>query len=95
MWLAQRAGVPAHECSTNEDLFDDPQKRHRGFVRHGSFPGWPKADFRGPAFILSETPGAVRSGEPVEGQDNYQVFGDVLGLSRDQVDKLKADKAIY
>ncbi len=95
MWLAQRAGVPAHECSTNEDLFDDPHKRERGFVRHGSFPGWPKADLRGPAVILSETPGVIRTGEPVEGEHNYQVFNEVLGLTRAQIDQLTADKVIY
>jgi benzylsuccinate CoA-transferase BbsF subunit len=94
MELLQRAGAPAFEVSSNEDLYFDLHLRERGLLRRGSFPKWPTAEYRGPAVALSETPGRVRKGAPEQGEDNYAVLGALLGLSREEVDRLKAENVV-
>jgi crotonobetainyl-CoA:carnitine CoA-transferase CaiB-like acyl-CoA transferase len=79
--LLQGAGVHAHPVNTMADLFTDPQlvaRRHWSRQRH---PVIGEHAYCGPAFQLSETPGAVTSAAPLLGADNDGVFREILGLS--------------
>jgi benzylsuccinate CoA-transferase BbsF subunit len=44
---------------------------------------------------LSETPGGVCSSAPLLGQHNDYVFIELLGMSREELEQLKSEKAIY
>ena len=43
---------------------------------------------------LSETPGSADVPSPLKGQHNDYVFGEVLGLPQDEIDRLVASGAI-
>ena len=95
MWELQQSGVPAFEVPNNEDLYYDLHLRERGFLTRGSFPGFEDAEYREALVALSESPGRVRKGAPVEGADNYVIFGGLLGLSKEEIDRLMEEKVIH
>jgi len=43
---------------------------------------------------LSETPGSIRMPAPVLGQHTVDVLEDLLGLTDDEIEQLKAEKVI-
>ena len=95
MGILQKAGVPASEVSTNEDLFYDQHLWARGFLRRDSFPGYPDAEYRAPLVFMSESPGRVRHAGPDQGAQNDAIFGGLLGMSKEEIAKLKEEKVIY
>ncbi|SFL36264.1 CaiB/BaiF CoA transferase family protein [Pelosinus propionicus] len=75
-------------------LFDDPHYKHRE-----SFVTLQDEDFgeiRVPNVLakFSRTPGEVRSVGPVKGQHNQEIYTEMLGLSEQQIEELKACKII-
>jgi hypothetical protein len=45
-------------------------------------------------FKLMDTPGEARWPAPTLGQDNEYVFGEILGLSKEEIQKLEEDDII-
>ena len=87
--LLQRAGVPASPVMRGPDLLEDPHYKSRGtFVEVIHEQVGPKM-YPGIPFKLSATPGEVRWPAPALGQHNHHVYGDVLGLSRDEINGLE------
>ncbi len=92
--LLHEAGVPAGRTYRAEDMLADPQ-----FVARESIVRVPDKSF-GPLAMqnvfprLSATPGSVRWTGPDLGEHNDQVFGDILGLSVDEIAALRADGTI-
>lgn len=99
MRLLQGHGVPAGVCQTAADRVDtDPQLAARGFLvdlPHSEMGTWP---IQNVPFRLSATP--ARAGEPTEraapcyGEDNGYVYGTLVGLSPEEMDRLAADGII-
>lgn len=92
----QAHGVPAGRIYRPADMLEDPHFAARealvAFPDHPRFPGlvmqsaFPK---------FSATPSSVRTLAPQEvGQDNAEVFGQVLGLGGPELERLRADKVI-
>jgi crotonobetainyl-CoA:carnitine CoA-transferase CaiB-like acyl-CoA transferase len=44
---------------------------------------------------LSETPGEIRRPAPLLGEHNNYVFGELLGLSEEEIETLVEKKVIY
>ena len=87
--LLQHAGVPASPVMRGPDLLEDPHYKSRGtFVEVSHEQVGPKM-YPGIPFKLSATPGEVRWPAPALGQHNHHVYGDVLGLSRDEIHGLE------
>jgi formyl-CoA transferase len=88
-----RAGVPAGAVFDTRELSEDPYLRQRGTfvtIEHpvrGPFtmPGWPVK--------LSRSPVAVTAA-PLLGQHNVEVYRELLGLSADEVARLKQEEVI-
>lgn len=99
MCLLQDAGVAAGVCQNAEDRCDrDPQLKHLKWLTEvtGTKIGtWPLAEL---PFKMSETPpyvgGRFDRAAPLYGEDNYQVLSELLGMSRSEVDALKAEGVI-
>lgn len=99
MRLLQARGVPAGVCQTAADRVDsDPQLAARGFLvdlPHSEMGTWP---IQNVPFRLSATP--ARVGDPIGraapcyGEDNGYVYGSLLGLSAEEMDRLAADGII-
>lgn len=94
----QAVAVPAGVCQTTQDRCDyDPQLAALGWLTEvpGTAIGtWPIGEY---PVDFSETPGSIggrkQRGAPCYGEDNYEVFGELLGLSCAEVDRL-AEKGI-
>jgi crotonobetainyl-CoA:carnitine CoA-transferase CaiB-like acyl-CoA transferase len=95
----QRAGIAAGVAQTAADRCDlDPQLAHLNWLTEVPNPAvgtWPVAEV---PFDLSQTPphagGWIDKGAPVYGEHNYEVYGEVLGLTCAEVDKLAEDGVI-
>ena len=92
--LLQSAGVHAHAVNSVADLFTDPQLVSRRHWRRRRHPVIGDQAYCFPAFELSETPGDVTAAGPVLGADNEYVFRDLLGLSEDEFNALRAKGAM-
>jgi benzylsuccinate CoA-transferase BbsF subunit len=95
MHLLQKVGVAATPVYDTESLIADPQFQHRGFLVSPDHPvtgNHPVAGIPGKYSAIAEpryTPA------PCLGQDNQQVFGDLLGLSPEEITRLQEEKVIY
>jgi crotonobetainyl-CoA:carnitine CoA-transferase CaiB-like acyl-CoA transferase len=88
MRLVQEAGVPAGAVQTGEDLWRDIHLRARGYIVPLDHPEPGRLEHPGLTVRLHGTPGQMQ--HPVErlGEANEAVFGDLLGLSRDELTRL-------
>jgi crotonobetainyl-CoA:carnitine CoA-transferase CaiB-like acyl-CoA transferase len=99
MHLLQRAGVRAGVCQTNEDKVDnDAQLRERGYfveLDHSEIGPWPVENV---PFRMTATPAQVgmntHRAAPCYGEDTAAVLGELLGMSRADVDALEDDGVI-
>jgi crotonobetainyl-CoA:carnitine CoA-transferase CaiB-like acyl-CoA transferase len=44
---------------------------------------------------MSRTPGTLRSAAPILGQDNDEVFREMLSLSPEEIEQLKKENVIF
>jgi crotonobetainyl-CoA:carnitine CoA-transferase CaiB-like acyl-CoA transferase len=70
-----------------EEVFDNPQLRHRGMIVDIDTPLGPMKTF-GPPIKLSETPGSIRSGAPRLGEHTDAVLAD-LGFDAPTIASLR------
>ena len=73
----------------------DPQFQHRGFLVS---PGHPVTGDRPVAGIPGRYSAIDKpryTPAPCLGEDNQQVFGDLLGLSQEEIERLQEEKVIY
>lgn len=95
----QRAKVAAGVCQTAEDRVDfDPQLSHLAWLTEvtGTKIGrWPVAEF---SVKMSQTPaysgGVIDRGAPIYGEDNEYVLGELLGMSKKEIDDLVDEHVI-
>ncbi len=90
----QRASVPAAPVNASPDVLADPIfKKEGSFLlierEHVGLHPYPGVIAR-----LSRTPGAIRKPAPTLGEDNDFLFGELLGLSEDEVNQLEDDGII-
>jgi benzylsuccinate CoA-transferase BbsF subunit len=81
MRLLQEAGISAGILEKAEDLHRDPQlaaRHHFWTLRHEEIGD---STYDGMGSILSQTPAKLDKAAPVLGQDNLQVYTQILGLS--------------
>ena len=84
-------GVPAGKLFRPQDMIDDPHFQAREALIDVPSPRWGSVKMQNVFPKLSKTPGSVRRAAPATiGQDNDQVYGDVLGMSAADVAALKA-----
>ena len=85
MMILQRGGIAAAAVQTAEDLYRDPHLRERGFAREvfHAQTGW--ITRAGPSVRIGEHAPAHRSFAHVAGEDNDNVLGEVLGMSREEI----------
>lgn len=95
MDLLQAAGVAAAPVQDVEDqLFADPHARARGLYVTLEEPAMGPVVTEYPPARLSETPPSVRSPAPLMGEHTEEVLREVLGLSDDEIEALKAEGAL-
>ena len=91
----QKAGVSAMPSFSNKEIFDDPHFRARGLATEVDHPTIGKSVVLGAPWRLSGTPATVTSPAPTIGQHNEYVFGELLGLSTQEIQRLVEAEVIY
>ncbi|MFC1957235.1 CaiB/BaiF CoA transferase family protein [Chloroflexota bacterium] len=89
MVLLQGQGVAAGVVQDAGDLADDPQLRARGFFVELDHPELGRTVSDATPIKLSETPARYNRAAPVKGQDNSYVYGELLGVSEDELTELR------
>jgi crotonobetainyl-CoA:carnitine CoA-transferase CaiB-like acyl-CoA transferase len=85
----QAAGVAAIPTFNGEELYSLPHLWAREAFTTVVHPlTGQSVTLSGPAWKFSETPAAVRGARPVLGEHNDYVFGEILGLPREEIERL-------
>jgi crotonobetainyl-CoA:carnitine CoA-transferase CaiB-like acyl-CoA transferase len=88
--ILDRHGVPATKVYLMEDIVADPHFADREQVLSVESPDYGHTLQPGVVPVLTGTPGRVASRAPLLGEHNEEVFGDLLGLSRGELEGLKS-----
>jgi len=89
----QSAGVPAGIVADARDLFEDPQLAFRGHFARLDHAAMGETAYDAPSFRMSRTPFDMRPA-PCIGDSNDYVFGEILGLSSEERERLVDSGAI-
>lgn len=89
----EKLGIPFGRVQTIEELMKDPHLMARNRIAEVEVDGQKKT-ILGPYPTLSDTPGTIRTACPKLGEHNEEVYGNVLGFSKDEVAALKNDGVI-
>jgi len=94
MEMLQEAGAAATPTLNGEELVRDPHLASRGFFVEDERPEMRSKKMAGPSWNMDGTPGMVRSPAPSLGEHNHYVLSELLGLSDDEIARLKANSII-
>jgi len=95
--MLQKAGVAAFPTLSIRGLTEDPHLNARDFfveIEH------PDADMNGRKYDgllwkMGRTPGQIRHRSPFVGEHNNYVFGELLGMSQGEIDRLVEEKVLF
>ncbi len=89
MTRLQGQGVAAGVVQDARAVANDPQLRARGFFVELDHPELGRTVSDATPIKLSDTPARYRRAAPLLGQDNDYVYGKLLGLSQDELSRLR------
>jgi formyl-CoA transferase len=92
--LLSEGGVPAGRIYRAKDMVADPHFRAREAIVRIAHNVFGEIPMQNVFPKLSATPGRIRSVGPELGQDNAAVYGDLLGLSAEEIERLHASGVI-
>lgn len=86
----QAAGVPAGRIYRAPDMLDDPHYKAREAIVDTPTDAWPNLKMQNIFPKMSKTQGEIRwTGPEALGQHNDEVYGDLVGLSAEEIKALK------
>ena len=91
---AQERRIPFGLIPTTEDLRNLVQLKAREWFVEVEHPMTGRVAYPGAPFKMSETPWEIRHGAPLLGEHNWEVYGERLGYSRDDLVRLNEQGAI-
>jgi crotonobetainyl-CoA:carnitine CoA-transferase CaiB-like acyl-CoA transferase len=95
VWEVMSAlGLASAPVLTVGESVEDKHLKARGAFVEIDHPEAGKVKVLAPWVRFSETPAAIRSPAPLMGQHTREVFGQVLGLSAEEIDALEAKEVI-
>ena len=93
--VLQEAGVGSAPSLSSEGLFQDPHLQARGVYFQVDHPVMGKDWVVGPPWRFSETPARIQRHSPLLGEHNEEIFGQMLGLSSEEIRELEKEEVIY
>lgn len=90
----KQAGVPAGLIYRAPEMLEDPHFEARQSIVSVPHPDFGELKMQNVAPRLSLTPGSIRSPSPALGEHNEEVYLDLMGLSRDRFEQLRAAHVI-
>jgi benzylsuccinate CoA-transferase BbsF subunit len=94
MSWTQDVGIPAGVVQNCQNLFDDPQLKHRGHFQWLDHKVMGPVAHHAPAYRLSKTPFKMTKAGPCLGEDNGYVYKEILGYSDDEIADLLVEGVI-
>ncbi len=95
MQMLQAAGVPAMPVLAGEEIVVDRHVVERGVVETVEHPLMGTKHVLGPPWRLSKTPARIVRPGPLLGQHNDYVLGELLGMPKDEIERLTAAEVVY
>ncbi|MPM37097.1 Acetyl-CoA:oxalate CoA-transferase [bioreactor metagenome] len=91
-WLAilEEAGIPCAPINTVDRVINDPQIKARDMIVEIEHPVAGKMHLPGIPIKMYKTPGSVDSPAPLLGQHTEEILKELLGMSKEEVDALRA-----
>ncbi|MFC1895869.1 CaiB/BaiF CoA transferase family protein [Thermodesulfobacteriota bacterium] len=93
--MLQKAGVAAFPVLSNRGLSEDPHLNARGFFEEWDHPEVGRRRYDGMFWKMSKTPGKIQRRAPLVGEHNNYVFGELLGMSQEEIDRLTEEQVIF
>ncbi len=93
--LLQQHGVAAMPVMNIADQFSDPHLQERQAYAEVEHPRLGAEWLYGMPWLLSDTPGSVRTAAPLLGQHNDRVLRELLGLPREELERLQDEQVVY
>ncbi len=91
----QGVGVSAAPSLSSERLFADPHLAEREAFHCVEHPVIGKNWVVAPPWRLSETPAEINRHSPLLGEHNDEVLNGLLGISREEIERLQAKEVVY
>ncbi len=91
----QGVGVAAMPSFDAEEILKDPHTKARNLFTEVDHPALGKQVVMNPAWKLSKTPARIRKPGPLLGEDNYDVFENLLGMQEEDIKKLEEEQIIW
>jgi benzylsuccinate CoA-transferase BbsF subunit len=88
--LLQKEGVAAFGSMSNKDLWEDPHVRIRGMWVKIKPPRMKERIMLAPPFHFSKSPARIERPAPLMGEHNRYVLQDILSLSDEEIEALRA-----
>jgi benzylsuccinate CoA-transferase BbsF subunit len=95
MQALQQHGVAAMKVMNIEDQFGDPHLQERQAYGEIEHPHVGIEWLYGMPWLLSDTPGSIRTPAPTLGQHNDYILGQLLGLSAGELERLGEAQVVY
>ncbi len=92
--VMEKAGVPFGPVNNIAQMMEDPQVKAREMFIEIDHPKSGKTKLCGTPFKLSDTLAKIRRPAPLLGEHNYEVYNELLGLGKEEVDKMLEEKTI-
>lgn len=89
MHVLQAVGVAAAPVHDQEELFEDPHMRSRGFFQELHQPSTGIHQYPGMSWQMVGTPNPIRRPSPMLGEHNEMVYGQLLGLTKEEYRRLE------
>jgi len=91
----QALGVPAMRVLGEDSIDDDPHVAARGFIETVEHPKLGRRRVAGAPWNFDSGDVGIRRPAPLLGQHNDQVLGGILGLSRDEIERLIREGVVH
>jgi CoA:oxalate CoA-transferase len=90
----RKIGAACGPVKSIEEMFEDPHVKARGLLKEVEHPKIGKVSIPVSPLRLSRTPPEVKSGGPLLGADNTEVYSSLLGYSDADIRNMKSDGII-
>ncbi|HWQ79023.1 MAG TPA: CoA transferase [Anaerovoracaceae bacterium] len=88
------AGIPCSPVMDVAAIVKNPQIKHRDAIVYREYPGVGEIALPGIVVKMDKTKGEIKRIPPALGQNNFEVYEEMLGLTKDEVEKLILDGII-
>jgi benzylsuccinate CoA-transferase BbsF subunit len=95
MHMLQKVGVAATPSLSSKGLFNDPHLKERGVFVQVDHPVLKKDWVVSPPWQLSRTPAGIHRHSPLLGEHTHQIFEQLLGMTRAEIETLEKEGVVY